>query len=1088
MASAIHFDPYHKWLGIPPEEQPPNHYRLLGIKVFEADTDVIQSAADQRMSHLRTFQAGAHAEMSQKILNELAAARVCLLKPSKKALYDAELKPRLAPSPSTLPPVSNVSTSFSGAAVAPGPAETVVAPAAEEPILGFDMHDLPPLRPHRAKTTDRLPVVIAAGSVVAVALVCGFAWLFFAPKDDSSVAASLPTETDGSTSSLDIPPPTAPLQANPSVAQPPPPEPEPPRPLPKPQQKTPVVLTEPPPARPQPVAPLLPEAPPEVVKPAAPRSDDPTLLAQFNEPVTGIAMAADETHAVVATLDPQNPASVWDLDERVERRRIDTTHRTPYLSVAVVPGQRLYFLGSQIGPVTVWDLREEPRATVYTLPINNGPVSALAACADGGTLAVGGRQRVEILRYTILPDRRSANFLAVTRWDGFTWPVTALAVSPEGHQVVAGCGGSFSDAKPKSSDDMKIHGFDVPSQVTQEFPGHEGSVWSMALSSDGKRLATGSSDGKVRLWDTANGKKLQTMFGHNGAALAVAISADGATVFSGGEDMTLRVWDARTGRARNISRGHTAAVRAIAYDGTRKRLVSGAQNGELRLFDNLSRSSAPPETTAAGNRAIPPSDDARATARKLVHEVFAENFGKSKAPSEKAALADTLLAQAGKSQDLAERFVLVDEARKLATSAGEVDRTLAAVREQATHFEIDTWATMAASIDELSKSITVNTARKRLAEAVLEQVDAAIAEDNYDQAKRMLATALAISKKAGDVTLTRQVTIRGREVVERGRSFETIRKATDTLKGSPDDPEANLALGIHLCFARQDWSQGLTHLAKGSDATLADAARQEAEAPSKAEDQIKLADLWWDLGGDAEGIARLAMLGRAETWYREALPQLSGLTQTKAIKRLEELTALLDTSEKEIGSKTSESSSTAGGKSLARKIKAAIKTKSLLHTIMAGRSRNAQSMFNEVPAAGLLLVGFNYSVEPGRGVISVQPIYAGAKQTILGGLYGAGPKSGSAGKAMAPPGYAVSGLEIYGGGLSTLGGLTIMYMKVTKTGLDPADTKRSRLIGDKVPGGATQTLGGDGQPIVGIFGSVRPGAWLEGLGLIQIAK
>ena len=35
------FDPYHVWLGIPPEEQPPSHYRLLGLRPLEADGDVI---------------------------------------------------------------------------------------------------------------------------------------------------------------------------------------------------------------------------------------------------------------------------------------------------------------------------------------------------------------------------------------------------------------------------------------------------------------------------------------------------------------------------------------------------------------------------------------------------------------------------------------------------------------------------------------------------------------------------------------------------------------------------------------------------------------------------------------------------------------------------------------------------------------------------------------------------------------------------------------------------------------------------------------------------------------------------------------
>ena len=37
------FDPYYKWLGIPPQDQPPHHYRLLGIELFEPDRDVIDA-------------------------------------------------------------------------------------------------------------------------------------------------------------------------------------------------------------------------------------------------------------------------------------------------------------------------------------------------------------------------------------------------------------------------------------------------------------------------------------------------------------------------------------------------------------------------------------------------------------------------------------------------------------------------------------------------------------------------------------------------------------------------------------------------------------------------------------------------------------------------------------------------------------------------------------------------------------------------------------------------------------------------------------------------------------------------------------
>ena len=86
------FDPYHRWLGIPPKEQPANHYRLLGLALFENDQEVIRDASERQTAHVRQYQLGPHAALTQQILNELAAARVCLLDPKMKAVYDEALE------------------------------------------------------------------------------------------------------------------------------------------------------------------------------------------------------------------------------------------------------------------------------------------------------------------------------------------------------------------------------------------------------------------------------------------------------------------------------------------------------------------------------------------------------------------------------------------------------------------------------------------------------------------------------------------------------------------------------------------------------------------------------------------------------------------------------------------------------------------------------------------------------------------------------------------------------------------------------------------------------------------------------------
>ena len=102
----LEFDPYHRWLGIPREEQPANHYRFLGIPVLEADAEVIRDAAARQMAHVRTYHLGRHGDLSQRILNQLAAAKACLLNPKKKAAYDATLREELQPASRTHEPIA----------------------------------------------------------------------------------------------------------------------------------------------------------------------------------------------------------------------------------------------------------------------------------------------------------------------------------------------------------------------------------------------------------------------------------------------------------------------------------------------------------------------------------------------------------------------------------------------------------------------------------------------------------------------------------------------------------------------------------------------------------------------------------------------------------------------------------------------------------------------------------------------------------------------------------------------------------------------------------------------------------------------
>jgi WD40 repeat protein len=72
--------------------------------------------------------------------------------------------------------------------------------------------------------------------------------------------------------------------------------------------------------------------------------------------------------------------------------------------------------------------------------------------------------------------------------------------------------------------------------------GHKEAVHCIALSPDGKLLASGSADKSIRLWEVATGKQLHLLDGHTNDVNDLAFSADGKKLVSCGTDKSVRLW------------------------------------------------------------------------------------------------------------------------------------------------------------------------------------------------------------------------------------------------------------------------------------------------------------------------------------------------------------------------------------------------------------------------------------------------------------------------------------------------------------------------------------------------------------------
>jgi len=119
------------------------------------------------------------------------------------------------------------------------------------------------------------------------------------------------------------------------------------------------------------------------------------------------------------------------------------------------------------------------------------------------------------------------------------------------------------------------------------FSGHTSTVWGVAISPDGKYLATGSSDGTAGLWDLATGETVRIFSGHTGEVGEVEFSPDGKyIVTAGGADKSARLWDVVSGETVQVFSGHTGSVDSVAFSPDGKYMVtSGGADKTARLWD-----------------------------------------------------------------------------------------------------------------------------------------------------------------------------------------------------------------------------------------------------------------------------------------------------------------------------------------------------------------------------------------------------------------------------------------------------------------------------------------------------------------------
>lgn len=187
-------------------------------------------------------------------------------------------------------------------------------------------------------------------------------------------------------------------------------------------------------------------------------------------------------------------------------------------------------------------------------------------------------QLIATARYGEVELVNPANQVTARKLTGFTGKVNAVAFSPDGEVVYAAGGeaGIVGIVRSwKTSDGTALRSFE----------GHTDAVYALVVSPDGKWIATGAYDQKIRLWDAATGKEIALLKGHNGAVSGLSIRADGRVLASASADRTVKLWSIPSGQRLDTLSQPTKEQTSVVFSTDGKTLFAAGGDNRIRAWN-----------------------------------------------------------------------------------------------------------------------------------------------------------------------------------------------------------------------------------------------------------------------------------------------------------------------------------------------------------------------------------------------------------------------------------------------------------------------------------------------------------------------
>lgn len=292
-----------------------------------------------------------------------------------------------------------------------------------------------------------------------------------------------------------------------------------------------------------------------------------TLPMEHDEYVYMIRFSPDGTKLATAAGD--NVARIWNWTTQSILHSLE--HEAAVYAAEFSPDGKQLATGSGDGMVALWDVATG--TTAIEKRHHADAVYCLVFSSDGTRLAsIGGdgRKGDAKCRLWSVPELKVVDVLPAHERPGY-----GVCFGPAGEAT--------RDMLVTTGGDKLIHVYSLKQNQRTTWTGHTSDVYRCCFSPDGKRLATTSQDGSVRLWDVASGTLVKILIQIKDPTYDVTFSADGRVLAAVGDDGFVRCWDTQTFELLAESKADKEGLYAVAFAPDQAAVVTGGVRGKLHV-------------------------------------------------------------------------------------------------------------------------------------------------------------------------------------------------------------------------------------------------------------------------------------------------------------------------------------------------------------------------------------------------------------------------------------------------------------------------------------------------------------------------